>query len=94
VLELAAGGPERPAVPSHPEHRRDDLVMARRYDDLDAVVADDPNSVHDMLLGRVPQSDRRPRSRGREAVYETVEPRGEERGQRAPTQESLSREVW
>jgi hypothetical protein len=80
VLELTAGGPERPAISSDPEHRRDDLVVARRYDDLDAVVADDPNPVHDMLLGRVPQSDPRTRSRGREAVHETVEPRGEERG--------------
>jgi hypothetical protein len=94
VLELTAGGPKRPAISPHLEHRRDDLVMARRYDDLDPVLADDPNSLHDMLLGPVPQSDRRPCPRGREAVYEAVEPRGEECGKRTPSQESVSCEVW
>ena len=51
VLELRAGLPRARRRSADAQRRRDDLVVERRHEHLDAVVADDPDPVQKVLLG-------------------------------------------
>ncbi len=92
-----AGGrslPKLSATGPSAEHRRDELMVPRWHDDLDAVLGHDPHAAEHVLFVRMTRRRcQRPRRLGNQRVDEPVHAGGGERAQRTLPQKHLARQL-